>query len=92
MSNYTPEEVDMLIEMLRTRLQAKAAVNTARAPSDGRNPFPNKTERTIRYLEQRHKFFNPTKQMLEYIVGIAENSDLDENLVKKMKDDLLTKR
>lgn len=95
MSNYTPEEVDMLIEMLRTRLQAKAAVkavNTARTPSDGRNPFPNKTERTIRYLEQRHKFFNPTKQMLEYIVGIAEDSGLDENLVKKMKEDLLTKR
>ena len=85
-SNYTPEEVDMLIEMLKARSPAK------KKAIDVKVPFLNKTERTIKFLENRHKFFNPTKEMLGDIIGIAENSDLDPSLLAKMKVDLLTKR
>ena len=80
MSNYTPEEVDMLIEILKTK---------------GPNKRPDalsKIGRTIKYLENRHKFFNPTKEMLAYIINIAENSKLDPVLIVKMKEDMLTKR
>ncbi len=86
MSNYTPEEVDMLIDMLKARSPAKKKAIAEKVP------FLNKTERTIKFLENRHKFFNPTREMLEYIIGIAENSDLDQSLLAKMKEDLLTKR
>lgn len=86
MSNYTPEEVDMLIEMLRAKAPARKPEIVAG------KPFLNKTERTIKFLDSRHKFFNPTKEMLTYIIGIAEKSDLDKSLIAKMKEDLLTKR
>ena len=94
MSNYTPEEVDMLIEMLKSKAPGKTSGISRPGKTSGisRKPFLNKTERTIKYLEQRHKFFNPTKQMLEYIINIAENSDLDPVLVAKMKEDMLSKR
>ena len=95
MSKYTPEEVDMLIKILRAKLPNKkpeAKVPAKQQDNLSRKPFLNKTERTIRYLEQRHKFFNPTKEMLAYIIGIAENSDLDPTLIAKMKEDMLTKR
>jgi len=91
MSQYTHEEVDMLIKMLISSLPKKVSSNIAKRDS-AKKPFMNKTERTIKYLEQRHKFFNPTKQMLEYIINIAENSNLDKVILKKMKEDLLTKR
>ncbi len=90
MSNYTPDEVKMLIEMLKSNLPKKASSNVVKSP--GNKPFLNKTERTMRYLEQRHKFFNPTKEMLQYIINIAENSDLDKAILEKMKEDILTKR
>jgi len=86
MSNYTPEEVDMLIKMLKARSPTKQKVN------DTKGAFLNKTERTIKFLENRHKYFNPTREMLTYIIDIAENSDLNPSLIAKMKADLLTKR
>lgn len=80
----------MLIDMLKAKLGKTAS----RAPikSEDGKPFLNKTERTIRYLEHRHKFFNPTKEMLQYIIDIAEKSGLDKVLLEKMKEDILTKR
>jgi len=88
MSNYTPEEVKMLIDLFKSTLPKKAPPKKF---SDGK-PILNKPEKTIRYLEQRRKFFNPTKQMLEYIINVAEKSDLDKVLIEKMKEDLPTKR
>lgn len=90
-SQYTHEEVDMLIKMLRSSLPKKTPSKISKKFS-GNKPFLNKTERTIKYLEQRHKFFNPTKEMLEYIINIANNSNLNKDILKKMKEDLLTKR
>jgi uncharacterized membrane protein YgaE (UPF0421/DUF939 family) len=90
MSNYTLEEVDTLIDMLRAKL-GKTAPRASGKSQDGK-PILNKTERTIRYLEQRHKHFNPTKEMLQYIIDIAEKSDLNKALLEKMKEDILTKR
>lgn len=90
MPNYTPDEVDMLIDVLKTKLGKTASRASGKSQED--KPFLNKTERTIRYLEQRHKHFNPTKEMLQYIINIAEKSDLDKALLEKMKEDILTKR
>ncbi|MBI4009788.1 MAG: hypothetical protein HY361_01140 [Candidatus Aenigmarchaeota archaeon] len=92
MSNYTPEEVDMLIDMLKSKAPSKSKQPAKQIDRVSGKPFLNKTERTIRYLENRHKFFNPTREMLIYIIGIAENSSLDKSLIAKMKEDLLTKR
>ena len=86
MSNYTPEEVDMLIDMLKVK-----APHRVPEIVNGK-PLLNKTERTIKFLDSRHKFFNPTREMLTYIIDMAKSSKLDPVLVKKMKEDLLTKR
>lgn len=86
MSNYTPDEVNVLIEMLRDTLPK------SRRKNFGNKPILNKAERTIKYLEQRHKFFNPTKEMLEYIISVAENSGLDPEFLEKMREDLLSKK
>ncbi len=51
-----------------------------------------KIEKTIRYLEQRHKFFNPTREILTYIIGHGDKSKLDPELLLKMKNDLITKK
>ena len=106
MSKYIPEEVDMLIKMFKSKLPAKQAESISKKPfkqpysnfsrkpflSNSKKPFLSKTERTIKFLDSRHKFFNPTKEMLTYIIGVAENSGLDPVLLAKMKEDLLTKR
>lgn len=90
MSKYIPEEVDILIGILKSksprRPKAKIVYNS------DKKPILNKIEKTIRYLEQRHKFFNPTKEMLEYIISIVESSKQNPDLVAKMKEDLLTKK
>src|SRR3989344_3664796 len=90
MSKYTHEEGDMLIKILIASLPKKISSNIAKKHL-GKKPFMNKTDKIIKYLEQRHKFFNPTKQMLEYVINVAENSNLDKAILKKMKEDLLTK-
>ena len=90
MSKYTPEEVDILIKILKTKAPKKTKAKIIYGPD--KKPILNKVEKTIRYLEQRHKFFNPTREMLEYIIDIIEKSKQNPVLVAKMKEDLLTKK
>jgi len=54
---------------------------------------PTKLEKQIRYLEQRLKFFNPTKEMLDYIINQAEYSKikLDPVLLEKLKSEFIKK-
>jgi len=75
MVEYTPEEVDMLIKILKKI-----------------KPRGERIEKTIRYLEQRHKFFNPTKDMLTYIINYVSKSKLNPELLLKMKNDLASKQ
>lgn len=90
MSKYTPDEVDVLIKILKIKSPKKPK---GKIIYDSNNkPILNKVEKTIRYLEQRHKFFNPTREMLEYIIGVVESSKQSPELVAKMKEDLLTKK
>ena len=76
MVEYTPEEVDTLIKLLR-KVKPKGSL---------------KIEKTIRYLDQRHKFFNPNKEMLIYIIKHGDNFKLDPDLLLKMKNDMVTKK
>jgi len=76
MVEYTPEEVDMLIKLLR-KVKPKGSL---------------KVEKTIKYLEQRHKFFNPNKEMLIYIIRHGDKFKLDPDLLLKMKNDMVTKK
>ncbi len=95
MSNYTPEDVDKLIKTLRTDLRAnrpsKKSKKVKRTYGPKKKPFLNKTQRAIKYLEQRHMFFNPNKDMLSYLIGIAKKSRADQVLLDKMEKDLLDK-
>jgi hypothetical protein len=64
MVEYTPDEVIMLVQVLKnikTRKQGEK----------------EKIEKTIRYLDQRHKFFNPTRDMLIYIIDYGEKFGLN---------------
>ena len=79
MVEYTPEEVNMLIQLLKK----------SRPWSKNKK---EKVEKTIRYLEQRHKFFNPTREMLIYIIGHGEKASLNPELLNKMKEDLSSKK
>jgi len=80
METYSPEEVKKLIEMLKS---IKAKVKKIKGAE------PTKLEKQIRYLEQRLKFFNPTKKMLGYIIDQAKYSKikLDPALLEKLKDE-----
>jgi predicted component of type VI protein secretion system len=80
METYSPEEVKKLIEMLKS-INAKI--------KKVKDAEPTKLEKQIRYLEQRLKFFNPTKEMLGYIIGQAEHGkvELDPVLLEKLKDE-----
>lgn len=73
MVEYTPDEVNMLIQVLKNIKTRK------------------KGEKTIRYLDQRHKFFNPTRDMLIYIIDYDEKFGLNPALLSKMKEDLVVK-
>jgi hypothetical protein len=79
MVEYTPEEVNMLIHLLK---KSKPWSKNKK----------EKVEKTIRYLEQRHKFFNPTREMLIYIINHGEKASLNPELLSKMKEDLGTKK
>ena len=46
-------------------------------------PKKPKIEKTIKYMEQRYKFFNPTKDMLTYITNVGVKSNLDQELLLK---------
>lgn len=74
MVEYTPEEVDTIIKVLKSV-----------------RPKGPKIEKTIIYLEQRHKFFNPNKYMLAYIIGHGNKFKLNKELLLKLKDDLSNK-
>lgn len=82
---YTPEEVKELIKMLSS-INAKI--------KKIKDAEPTRLEKQIRYLEQRLKFFNPTKEMLGYIINHAEHSKLklDPILLEKLKIEFAKKR
>jgi primase-polymerase (primpol)-like protein len=84
METYIPEEVKKLLEMLNS-LNAKI--------KKIKNAEPTRLEKQIRYLEQRLKFFNPTKEMLGYIINQAEKSKkkLDPVLLAKLKEEFAKK-
>ncbi len=80
METYKPEEVKKIIEMLK-------AINTK--IKKNKNTEPTKLEKQIKYLEHRVKFFNPTKEMLDYIIDQAEHSKvkLDPVLLEKLNNE-----
>ena len=84
METYGPEEVKKLIGLLNS---VNAKVKKIKGAE------PTRLEKQIRYLEQRLKFFNPTKEMLGYIINQAEHSKikLDPILLEKLKDELAKK-
>jgi tRNA C32,U32 (ribose-2'-O)-methylase TrmJ len=84
METYEPEDVKKLIEML-SKINAKV--------KKVKNAEPTKLEKQIRYLEQRLKFFNPTKEMLGYIINHAERSKIKLNpiLLEKLKNEFAKK-
>ncbi|HLC39335.1 MAG TPA: hypothetical protein VJJ76_00440 [archaeon] len=80
---YIPEEVKKLLVMLNS-INAKI--------KKIKDAEPTRLEKQIRYLEQRLKFFNPTKEMLDYIINHAEKSKkLDPILLQKLKDEYAKK-
>ena len=78
MVEYTPDEVKMLIQVLKNIKTRKKGEK-------------EKIEKTIRYLDQRHKFFSPTRDMLIYIIDYGEKFGLNPALLRKMKEDLVVK-
>jgi len=84
MEPYSPEEVKKLIEMLNSINSKIKKI---------KNAEPTRLEKQIRYLEQRLKFFNPTKEMLGYIIDHAEHSKLklDPILLEKLKSEFAKK-
>ena len=84
METYAPEEVKKIIEML-VKINAKV--------KKVKNIEPTKLEKQIRYLEQRLKFFNPTKEMLGYIINQAERAKIkmDPILLDKLRDEFAKK-
>jgi hypothetical protein len=84
METYNPEEVKKLIEMLNSINSKIKKVKDAE---------PTRLEKQIRYLEQRLKFFNPTKEMLGYIINHAEHSKvkLDPVILEKLKSEFAKK-
>jgi len=87
METYTREEVKQIIEML-TKENSKVKKKKKKIDE------PTRLEKQIKYLEQRLKFFNPNKEMLSYIIGLAEKSkhQLDPVLLQKLKDEYTKKQ
>jgi hypothetical protein len=84
METYEPEEVKKLIEMLHS-------INSKIKKIKGAEP--TRLEKQIKYLEQRLKYFNPTKEMLGYIINHAEHSKLklDPVLLEKLREEFRKK-
>ena len=78
MVEYTPDEVSMLIQVLKNIKIWKKGEK-------------EKIEKTIKYLDQRHKFLNPTRKMLIYMINYGEKFGLNPALLSKMKEDLVVK-
>jgi len=85
METYSPEEIKKILEVLNS-------VNSKIRKLKGAEP--TRLEKQIRYLEQRLKFFNPTKEMLGYIINHVETSKkkLDPILMQKLRDEFSKKR
>lgn len=79
METYSPEEVKELLTMLR-------AINK-KIKNSGTEP--TRLEKQIKYLEQRLNFFNPTREMLSYIIGQAKigKIKLSPELTQKLKEE-----
>jgi hypothetical protein len=77
---YNSDEVKKILVLLRT-INAKI--------KKSKTEEPTRLEKQIKYLEQRLNFFNPTKEMLGYIINHSENSKikLDPVLLQKLKDE-----
>jgi|GEM_PF-2919471 len=84
METYSSEEVKKLIAMLKS-------IDTKVKKLKGAEP--TKLEKQINYLEQRLKFFNPTKEMLGYIINQAKYGKikLDPVLLEKLKNEFTKK-
>jgi len=84
METYSPEDVKKLIEILNSINSKIKKIKDAE---------PTRLEKQIRYLEQRLKFFNPTKEMLGYIINQAEHSKIKLNpvLLEKLKSEFTSK-
>ncbi len=84
MEKYSPEEVKELIAMLKE-------INSKVKKPKGLEP--SRLEKQIKYLEQRYNFFNPTKEMLGYIIRHAEKSKskLDSCLLQKLREEFAKK-
>ena len=80
METYDSDENKQIIAMLKV-------INSKVKKS--KNLEPTRLEKQIKYLEQRLKFFNPTKEMLGYIINHAEKSSpkLDPILLQKLKEE-----
>lgn len=80
MEKYNSEEVKKLLAMLKS-INSKIKKSSSTEPT--------KLEKQIKYLEQRLNFFNPTKEMLGYIINQAEKSKikLDPILLQKLRDE-----
>lgn len=83
MEKYSPEEVKLIIKSLKS-VNAKA--------KKSKSGEPTRLEKQIKYLEQRFNFFNPTKEMLGYIIGQLEKSDFNPDLLKKLKEEFAGKK
>ena len=83
METYSPEDVKKLIAMLQKIFEQKSNSGT----------HSLRLEKQIKYLQQRFKFFNPTREMLDYLIRQAGSSKakLDPALLKKLKEELQKK-
>jgi len=83
MEKYNSSEVKELLTMLR-------AINKT---VKKKSAEPDKLDKQIKYLEQRLNFFNPTKEMLSYIINQAQKGKvkLDPILLQKLKDEYTKK-
>ena len=83
METYTPEEVKQILAMLHTIKGKK-----------NKNGEPTRLEKQIKYLEQRLKFFNPTREMLGYIINNTEKAKhkLDPVLLQKLREEYAKKQ
>jgi len=80
---YSPEEVKKLIAMLQRIFEEKIHLGT----------HSLRLEKQIKYLQQRYKFFNPTRDMLDYLIRQAATpkAKLDPTLLQKLKDEFQKK-
>jgi len=80
---YNSEEVKQILTMLRS-------INKK---SKSKTDEPSKLDKQIRYLEQRLKFFNPTREMLGYIINQAERKKVKLNpvLLQKLREEYASK-